>query len=61
MFPFYLLISSRLIKNFIFSYLGNIDSDNYIKGCLALMPIQANLIGIIGQTINPNLVTNITL
>jgi len=38
-FPFCLLISLKLIKNFAFSYLGNIDSDNYIEGCLALMPI----------------------
>ena len=44
-----------------FSYPGNIDSNNYIKGYPAPMPIQANLIGIISQTINPNLITNIAL
>jgi len=44
-----------------FSYPGNIDSDNYIKGYLAPIPIQANLISIVSQTINPNLITNIAL
>ena len=43
------------------SYPGDVDSNDYLEHCPAPAPVQANLMGIVGQTITPSHITDVAL